>query len=386
MDYEAGVEISFNQFNHGTNHLQIASRSLISTDHFGEEAQAAASSSTKINYYSWAESVYGSARNIVGQVERLAGIAPNLNTLFIYSNTGDRVHNGDVDSILKDVNNIHRRIINVLPAMNDAIVDQSVDSSKFKIQSTGEVKDSFKDVCNKYVFSDKFKNVTIVGNDTTITIPEDWMPLVKDEKIISTIGEVPRMNCCQWFWAIVSCGYYYCTLYRRRKYTRSALVLTNKRLISVDIYERSGTVPLTLSNFSIQVRSYVLDSINSGFISSQSKRQLECGIECDAGAIFINFTGNGRNALPFAHAMQMSTRRLKSKINDDFSKIKISDQELASYKNYFDIGLVPMFKDEMTVNVLSGNKVWEGTAFTINSVTLSLIFLFSYSMWRWNLG
>jgi len=361
LDYEAGVEISFNQFNHGSNHLQIASRSWFSPDNFGEEAQTAASSSTKSNYYSWAETIYGSARNIVGQVERAAGIAANLNTLFIYSNTGDRVHNGDVDGILKDVNNIHKRIINVLPAMKDAVVEQPIDSSKFKIKSQGDVPglNVFNDMCNKYSFSNKFKNVTIVGNDTTITIPEDWMPLVKDEKIISTIGEVPRMTCCQWFWSIVSFGYYYICLYRRRKYTRSALVLTNKRLISVDIFERSGTVPLTLSNFSIQVRSYILDSINSGFINSQSRNHFECGVECDAGAIFINFSGNGRNALPFAHALQMSTRRIKSKINDDFSKIKISDKELAGYKNYFDLDLIPMIKDEITINVLNGNKIWE---------------------------
>ena len=51
LDYQAGVEISFNQFNHGSNHLQVASRSWFSDDHFGEEGQAAASSATRVAYY-----------------------------------------------------------------------------------------------------------------------------------------------------------------------------------------------------------------------------------------------------------------------------------------------------------------------------------------------
>jgi hypothetical protein len=273
------VEISFNQFNHGSNHLQVASRSWFSEDHFGEEGQTAATSATRLAYYEWGRGIYGAATNLMGKLERAVGIAPNLNTLFVYADTLDRVHNGDVDSILKDVNSLHARIIALLPTPPDAILPQKIDHEKFQKCVLNMV---FPAVPNdKYKHTDKFKNVNIVADDWSVQIPESWMPLLDSEEIIATSGQVPKMTMVKWFLSIITCGYWYCAFVRRQKYTRSALVLTNKRLISIDIYERSGTVPLSLSNFSIQVRSYILETVYSGFISSQSKRTLEAGIECE---------------------------------------------------------------------------------------------------------
>jgi len=353
--------------------LQVASRSWFSDDHFGEEGQAAASSATRVAYYECisllllllllillillllllgARGIYGAATNLMGAIERSSGVAPNLNTLFVYADTGDRVHNGDVDGILKDVNNLHKRIISLLPVPPDAICAETIDHEKFNKCGFNMVRPA---VPSKYKYTDKFKNVNIVADDFSIQIPDSWMPLLDSEQVIATTGQVPKMTCGKWILSFLSCGIYYILKVRRQKYTRSALVLTNKRLISIDIYERSGTVPLTLSNFSIQVRSYVLENVYSGFISSQSKTTLEAAIECDGGAIFINFGGNGRSALPFAHALQMSTARKNSMVQGGLSHMASNldgDRTLKDIKPE----LIPLLAGETFVNIIRGSS------------------------------
>ena len=318
IDYEAGIEISFNAFNsrEDGNHLTVATKSWFSKDTFGKEADTAAGSSSNIAYYSWARSVYAASASAVSAIEGATGVSHNLNTLFVFSNTGDRVHNGDIDGILKDLNKLHKRILQLLPTPRTAILKEPVDPKKIVLSGydpshAGSV----------YTLTDKFKNVTIVGNGLEVAIPADWMPLMDGEEVIATTGLVFRMRCIEWFLSIITCGAMYILKYRRRKYTRSALVLTNTRLISFDIFERSGTVPLSLTNFSVQVRSYILGDITSGFISSQGKKDLAAGIECDGGALFINFYGQFRNAYPFAQAMQMTARRAESMLSEDCSSI-----------------------------------------------------------------
>jgi len=333
--------------------LQVASRSWFSTDHFGEQGQAAATTSTRLAYYEWGRGIYGAATNLMGKIERASGIAPNLNTLFVFADTLDRVHNGDVDSILKDVNALHARIIALLPTPPDAILSEKIDHEKFQKCGLNMMRPAIPN--DKFKHTDKFKNVNIVADDFSIQIPEAWMPLLDNEEIIATSGQVPKMNWFKWLLSIFSCGYYYLLKVRREKYTRSALVLTNKRLISIDIYERSGTVPLSLSNFSIQVRSYILENVYSGFISSQSKKTLEAGIECEGGAIFINFSGNGRSALPFAHALQMSVKRKQGKLSASFEHIQTeldNDNVLRNVKQ----DLIPYFSDEIKINIIKGNS------------------------------
>lgn len=82
LDYLSGIEISFNQFNHPSNHLHIAYRScfsglswLCSADDIGEDSQnGAVSSTTRTSYHGWARSVYGAASDLMGAIERSAGI------------------------------------------------------------------------------------------------------------------------------------------------------------------------------------------------------------------------------------------------------------------------------------------------------------------------
>ena len=198
--------------------------------------------------------------------------------------------------------------------------------------------------------------MTIVKNDGSISIPEEWVPLLAGEIILATTGQVPKMKLIHWIKCCCTLGYWYCAYWRRKKFTRTALVLTNKRLISVDIFERSGTIPITLSNFSIQVRSYILGSVKSGFIQSTSKKNLSAGMDCDGGSIHIEFLGTGRKALPFAHAMQMSVTRVQSKMDASILDLKTN---YASQNEDVDWVMIPFLSDETTVDYITGDILWD---------------------------
>ena len=152
-----------------------------------------------------ARGIYGAATNLMGQLERSSGIAPNLNTLFVYADTGDRVHNGDVDGILKDVNNLHKRIISLLPVPPDAISAETIDLEKINKSGLNMVRPASP---SSYKYTDKFKNVNIVADDFSIQIPDSWMPLLDSEQVIATTGQVPKMTLVKWIFSFLSCGIY----------------------------------------------------------------------------------------------------------------------------------------------------------------------------------
>lgn len=181
--------------------------------------------------------------------------------------------------------------------------------------------------------------------------------MLNNEEIIAVSGQVRSLTCWEWFMSIISCGINYCCKYRRRKYTRSAIVLTNKRLITMDLYERSGSIPATLSNFSVQVRSYVLEKVISGYIRSTDPNSLEAGIETPSGLISIFFLGTGRKAMAFAQAMQMSVARRQSKV--DLLKYKQPAEYFTKDKST-DLALLPLLGEEETlIDWMRGEKIWE---------------------------
>ena len=71
---------------------------------------------------------------------------------------------------------------------------------------------------------------------------------------------------------ILTCGYMYCMYYRQKKYDRTAFVLTNKRLIVLDISQRAGTIPSHLTNFGINLTSYFPGAVTGGYIYSENKK------------------------------------------------------------------------------------------------------------------
>jgi hypothetical protein len=77
------------------------------------------------------------------------------------------------------------------------------------------------------------------------------------------------MTFWDWVLSILTVGYWYCIRVRKKKFSRSAIVVTNKRIIEMVLYQRAGEVPSNLANVDVRMTSYYPNKIKSGiFISS----------------------------------------------------------------------------------------------------------------------
>ena len=91
------------------------------------------------------------------------GATSNLNTIYIVSDTGDRVHNGDIKSILKDMCSIHKQLLLSLPNPKVALVQQVMDPTKFSnqmIEGESQISKAVADG-SKYDLSRQLLNIII---------------------------------------------------------------------------------------------------------------------------------------------------------------------------------------------------------------------------------
>lgn len=80
-------------------------------------------------------------------------------------------------------------------------------------------------------YTEALTGYTLVFDDGKVTIPTQWLCLQSGEEVISTYGHVFQMNCWHWFYSIITFGYQYCCDYRLRKFSRTAIILTNRRVL-----------------------------------------------------------------------------------------------------------------------------------------------------------
>ena len=152
-------------------------------------------------------------------------------------------HAGDVASSIKDMNHLYDSFMRYLShtpvvwAKNNELVNQ------------------VKSLCKSEVV-DKFADVTIVNDDGQVKIPKMWITLLKNEEILYQWGEIYRMTFVDWFLCVFTAGVYYFQTIHHKKFDRTALVVTNKRLVVVDIRQRAGTIPSHLGSFGICLRSF----------------------------------------------------------------------------------------------------------------------------------
>lgn len=57
--------------------------------------------------------------NAIKTVEKVVNAASNENTLCIISDTHDRLHNGDVDTVLEELALLHKKVLETLPELPD---------------------------------------------------------------------------------------------------------------------------------------------------------------------------------------------------------------------------------------------------------------------------
>lgn len=313
LDYAGGIEISFGEYNH--------------------PSSQSATVRTGSNSYLY-QKLAGLLANPVDFMEKVVGVTRKRNVLTVLSGTADDVFDGNVNAVLDDLATLHSVLIKLLPVPADIVIEnENIRKGTFKT-------------------ANDFKNVTVVDDKGNIEIPGKWLPLMVGERIINCNGQVYKMNCLDYFYTITTFGYYYCAYIHYKKFSRSALILTNKRIIDIEINQRAGQIPFHLANVGIQVRSLFPGNIKSGYFASYGKHHLEAGLETDGGEIFFDFysgvESSGRDATEFVKALQMSTERADS--NVQIERTTTSKNEI----NQKEMSVLPLLPSETFLGYVKG--------------------------------
>jgi hypothetical protein len=157
------------------------------------------------------------------------------------------------------------------------------------------------------VFTTK-SNMQIVADDSTIKLPPGLLLLTPDEFVIDSISIIQTIKFWDWVKIICTFGLAYLFVYRKRKYSRTAVVLTNLRVLVADIYQRDGVIPPDMANFSVTTRSFLFHEILAGsvmlrsyigmwqmifswclkpFMSEDSYNYVEAGLLCPSGVLLL---------------------------------------------------------------------------------------------------
>jgi len=325
IEYDCSVQLTFGTFNYESSSLG-----------FMETRPASYFISTVAGFFNL----------IAGAVERSVGISSsNERVLHIVSGTYDRFHNGDIHAVCEELSGLHSKVINCLPTLPDVFVQG-------------------KDNVGPYQIVEQLSDVTIVDDRGAIKIPSHWMPMMKGEIIIATYGEVYKMGCMELFKSIITFGYYYCIEVRPKKIARSAFVLTNKRLVVIDINQVAGTVPTNLNDFVIQSRSLLPRHVWGGFVQSKGP-SLNLSLWTDAGEIYCEFPG-GAAATPFANAAQLTVCR-----RDASRHFKLPKDVVMPTFDQTDLNIIPLLTNETPFSKFKGTYLW--SPFGKNALILGCI-------------
>ena len=272
-DFVAGIEITFGEFNFDADQSGvIRSQSL---NHFFH----------KIGKF---------FVQLLRNIEVFIGLKRNVHCVTVISGTFDDVNVGNVDLILEDLSQLTAKIVNLLPCKDIVVPNNNIKAGNVSLVQG-------------------FRNVTIVSDTGSIQIPSKWLPMLKGESIVASNGQVYKPTCCDYFLSVITLGYYYCKYVYSKLKRRSALILTTKRIMEVQIYHPNGSIPGDLSDVAFLIDSYFPGKIHSGYIASIGKGHLETGLETDGGELFFNFP-YADGALEFVKALHMSTARAESSI------------------------------------------------------------------------
>jgi hypothetical protein len=199
---------------------------------------------------------------------------------------------------------------------------------------------------------DSFSEVNVVTDQGDVNIPSTWLHFLPDETIIAAHGELYKMKFKDWLLTILTGGLYYCFSVHHKKYNRTGLILTNKRLIAVDLNQRAGRIPVHLSEFSITIRSYFPGKVQSGWINSENRKDLTTGLLTDAGHIFIDFMVSGQKAIPFMKTLHLSVAREieYTSLNSNIAKSPQLDAT--------DLKFLPLMPGETPIDIIKGKDTW----------------------------
>jgi hypothetical protein len=191
---------------------------------------------------------------------------------------------------------LHGTTVHVVSTEEDIIHksnEQSFDdlnSVQEKLIKAMRVQPSFAgQASSKNHFAKAFADATVVDANGKVEIPADCLPLVEGEHIIAAQGVEYKMNFSDWYNSIVSCGCYYYSVVKVRRFNRMAILLTNCRLVSVLIRAPNGKVPASREDFEYETNSYFPGQVMGGKVSCDGNSFIESTILCDGGCLSLYF-------------------------------------------------------------------------------------------------
>jgi hypothetical protein len=316
-EYQCGVDLSFHCF-HNVG------------DFLGEFADIP-SAATVSSVTSWVQMVSAMSGYLVGSFSE--DLSSSTGIVRVISATSDKVNHGDPRKPMETVSALQARLLNLLPPTPDVFFMDSNLEAELQKNCSCKVVDNVPDI-------------QIVDAGGKVQIPRKYVPLLPGERVIAGHGMVYMMNCEDWLKAVFTFGIYYLWYIRRKKESRSAVVLTTKRILVLDIKQLGGRIPDSMMKFSVVIRSLLPGAIRAGYIEGystislseviwsycfrclvmalQEAQRVRASIMCDAGSFTADFSQSG-GGLEFAKAMQMATTRSKAKVDMTVSRAQDAD-------------------------------------------------------------
>ena len=214
-------------------------------------------------------------------------------------------------------------------------------------------------------------DVQIVDDDGNVRLPSHFIKLMNEEEIVASHGYVYRMTTWDWVLSIVTFGLYYLLNIRIKRFHRTATVLTTRRILAVDIYQRAGVIPDHMNNFSVLIRSFVPGDILAGYVATDPgigmyyamfSSVLRCcftpfnrvtsSLFCNAGSVSIDmYVASG--GIEFAKSMQnVICRSTLPPISiENIHRASDADACLSDYERNF----LPLLATEKVISRHVGN-------------------------------
>lgn len=269
---------------------------------------------------------------------------------------GDAMVRGDLSKSLDRISSLHNQILKCLPNTPDVFINNPLLWEDLKKNCTCDLS---KDICD----------IQIVDDNQKVRVPRGFLPLLQGEAILAAHGDVYEMTFTDWFRSFYTCGLYYTSTIAAKKAYRTAIVITTKRIVVLDIYHPNGVVPSNMLNYTVLVRSLFPGSIKAGYIRGYSSAtmyeslcslfcpgscfpdptRITSSIMCDAGTFTIDLSQR-KGGLIFAKAMQMASTRVEKKVRLKITRAKNADHCMSKQELEF----IPMLHTETVLTRHSG--------------------------------
>lgn len=318
LDYQAGVEMAFDRYDYSDRDSAFLDASPGSD--FLSKVKKLVDDSTEVLF-------------------NFVGVYTNDNIIRVHGNSYDQVHYNDVHKALEELSSLHAKVLDCLPVQPDVFMPFAGPSGLNEAATRA----------TQWLTADR-DDVQVVNDSGEVKLPKRWVPLLPSETIVGVMGQIYKMKSYDWVFTILTLGLYYLFFIRRKKFQRSATVISTKRIVEVLINQRAGTIPTHLSNFTVRIRSFFPQTINSGYISGR-KRRVVSAIRSVAGELSLEMP---KTQIAFARAMHFTASR-GFPLDVPIAPSKDSDTAMDDLER----DVVPIMGDEKLIKRLNGGSAWE---------------------------